>query len=204
MVAVAFQLIVRWCWTISCERFFKACRRSQNYDVILDYSKTNQRTSCITYIHNIYLQWYLQQDPKLFFSIILMKQTAATFLVKASSLNPYLTIPSASPAPSPSPLYQSAASKVFVIASATILVHGPPSAFQQQLQQQQLQGQRQQQQRRQQQRQQQQIKHFYSGGIISSRVGVAAVCCISNATLVSACVIDISDRPSPFQLHTLP
>ena len=129
MVAVAFQLIVRWCWTISCERFFKACRRSQNYDVILGYSKTNQRTSCITYIHNIYLQWYLQQDPKLFFSIILMKQPAATFLVKAPSLNPDLLIPSASPASSPSPLYQSAASKVFAIASATILVQGPPSAF---------------------------------------------------------------------------
>ena len=95
MVAVAFQLIVRWCWTISCERFFEACRRSQNYDVILGYSKTNQRTSCITYIHNIYLQWYLQQAPKLF-SIILMKQTAVTFLVKASSLNPDLPIPSAS------------------------------------------------------------------------------------------------------------
>ena len=58
-----------------------------------------------------------------------MKQTVATFLVKAPSFNPDLPIPSASPASSPSPLYQSAASEVFAIASATILVQGPPSAF---------------------------------------------------------------------------
>ena len=41
----------------------------------LGYSRTNQRTSCITYIHNIYLQWYIYNKTRNYFSIILMKQT---------------------------------------------------------------------------------------------------------------------------------
>ena len=126
MVAVAFQLIVRWCWAISCERFFKACRSSQNYDVILGYSKTNQRTSCITYIHNIYLQWYLQQNPKLF--LYHPHETDRCDLPRQSP-KPESRSPDLPSASSPSSLYQSTASKVFAIASATILVQGPPSAF---------------------------------------------------------------------------
>ena len=142
--------------------------------------------------------------PEIIFYIILMKQTAATFLVKAPSLNPYLLIPSASPASSPSPLYQSAASKVFCHRIGDHLGSRSPVSLQQQLQQQPQQGQLQQQRRRQQQRQQQQIKHFYNGCISSSCCSLAAALCISNATPVSACVIDILDRPGPFPLHTLP
>ena len=73
------------------------------YDVILGCCTTNQRTSCITYIHNIYLQWYLQQDPKLF-----LHHPHDTDRCDLPSQSPKpespLRIPSASPAASPSPL----------------------------------------------------------------------------------------------------
>ena len=125
---------------------------------------------------------YLQQDPKLFLHH--PSETDRCDL-PSQSLKPEsrLRIRSASPAASPSPLHQSAASKVF--RHRSLLVHGPrqPSAaVQQQPSQEQ---QQQQQRRRQQQRQQQQIKHFYNGGISSS--SMAAAWCISSATLVSAC-----------------
>ena len=185
MVAVAFQLIVRWCWTISCERFFKACRRSQNYDVILGYSKTNQRTSCITYIHNIYLQWYIYNKTRIIFSIILMKQTTATFLVKASSLNlisrfhpPHQRHPHPLSTNQRLPKFSPSLRRP----SWFKIPRQHSTAVQQQLPQEQLQQQR----RRQQQRQQQQIKHLYIGVIRSN--SLAAAWCISNATPVAKCM----------------
>ena len=121
-----------------------------------------------------------------------MKQTAATFLVKASSLNADLSVPSASPAPSPSPLYQSEASKVYAIVSATILVHGPPSAF---CSSSSSDG---------------SSKGNSSRSNISIMEASAAAACMtaawfkSNAALVIAGVSDIADRSGPYQLHTLP
>ena len=176
MVAVAFQLIVRWCWTISCERFFKACWRSQNYDVILGYSKTNQRTSCITYLHNIYLQWHVQQDPKVFFSIILISTDRCDFphqSLKPESLS--LSFICLIVASSHSSLPIRSLSNFSPSLQRPSFVCRPR---QQQLQQQQR--------RQLQQQRQQHIKHFYSGGIM------AATGCISCAR-----VIDILDPRAP-------
>ena len=132
-----------------------------------------------------------------------MKQTAATFLVKASSLNPDLSVPSASPAPSPSPLYQSEASKVYAIVSATILVHGPPSAFCSSCSSNSSKGSR-----------SSSSDGSSQGNSSRSNISImeasAAAACMtaawfkSNAALVIAGVSDIADRSGPYQLHTLP
>jgi len=164
------------------------------YDVILGCCTTNQRTSCITYIHNIYLQWYLQQDPKLF-----LHHPHDTDRCDLPSQSPKpespLRISSASPAASPSPLPPISGFQSF--SPSLPLGSRSPSAFSSSaaatvtrasalLQR----------------RRQQQIKHIYLGGHRSN--SLAAAWCMSNATPVSACAIDISDRPGPVQLHTLP
>ena len=161
---------------------------------------TNQRTSCITYIHNIYLQWYLQQDPKLF-SIILLKQTAATVLVKAPSLNPV----SGFDPPHQRHLHLFSTNqrlpKFFAIAPSWFTV---PVNLQQQCSSNRHKG----------------ICSSSSGGGSSegnsSRSNISIMAESAAAAWqphgayqarpwsVHACVIDISDRPGPLQLHTLP
>ena len=175
------------------------------YDVILGYSKTNQRTSCITYtIYTIFIYNGIYNKTRSYFSIILMKQTAATFLVKASSLNLDLSVPSASPAPSPFPLYQSEASKVYAIVSATILVHGPPPAFCSSCSSNSSKG------SRSSSSSDGSSKGNSSRSNISIMEASAAAACMtaawfkSNATLVIAGVSDIADRSGPYQLYTLP
>ena len=126
----AFQFIVRCCWTISCERFFKACRRSQNYDVIIIIARRINEP-VVLHIYIIFIYNGMYNKTRNYFSIIAVKQprdfSLQSLKPESSSFHPLSSIPHRPASPSilstnPVPL------QLLAILRPFSFCHGLPSA----------------------------------------------------------------------------